>query len=66
MCLITNKIGEILYYDLDSYLLIGKIAEGNYGKRYVRGHFYPIRDAIISENGKFFVTVGLDGAKTWV
>ncbi|CAL6013196.1 WD40_repeat protein [Hexamita inflata] len=66
LCIITNKAGEIFYYDMDQYILIGRVQEGNYGKRLCRGHFQPIRSLKMASNGKFFVTAGQDGARTWI
>eukprot|EP00703_Trepomonas_sp_PC1_P003549 JAP93057.1 WD40 domain-containing protein [Trepomonas sp. PC1] len=63
---VTSKEGQISQFDMDSYQFIYYLGEGNYGKKFVRGHFAPIRCSAMSSNGKFFVTAGADGGKTWI
>lgn len=46
--------------------MVTKLGEGEFGKKYVPGHFGKINDLAVASNGKFVVSAGQDGMKTWI
>lgn len=65
--LAASRDGRLSYWDLDSFLLISILGEGNGGSYFSRGHFGECTSLCISKTGRFVISVGYDKAiRQWI